>query len=298
MDIEDFIEVDLGCEPDLVEAPYGRKIRKCSVISCSRRTDVPAFYLDKYLKHFENGYIDIKSPYGKASRVDLSPETVKAICWWSKDYNKFIEEFNSGNSILNNYPIHYFNFTLNSESELEPNVKSSVDERLLQAEFLAKTFGPEFVKIRFDPITFYIKNSSKEVVNNLNNFEYIANKISTYGIKEILIAFCIPFNKTKNRFKKFDISFYEPNKREIIMWMKSVCDPIGIKLKACCMNEFSDLLEKSACIDGNLLKSRGLNVGPKDRNQRKECNCVTSIDIGEYSLKCPHGCLYCYANPI
>lgn len=289
MDIEDFpLE-------DSIQI-YDGKLRKCSVISCSRRTDIPAFYLSKYLKHFENGFIDIKSPYGKSSRVDLTPETVKAICWWSKDYSKFIDEFSSGNSILYRYPIHYFNFTLNSESELEPNVKLSVDERLLQVMYLAKTFGPEFVKIRFDPITFYIKENV--ICNNLNNFEYIAKKISEYGIKEILIAFCIPFAKTNSRFKKHDIKLYQPNKREVILWMKSICDSLQIKLKSCCMNEFEDLLEKSSCIDGKILETRGLKVGPKDKSQRKECNCVTSIDIGEYSLKCPHGCLYCYANPV
>jgi DNA repair photolyase len=33
----------------------------------------------------------------------------------------------------------------------------------------------------------------------------------------------------------------------------------------------------------------------KDKNQRLECGCVESVDIGAYN-SCAHGCVYCYAN--
>ena len=55
------------------------------IISASRRTDIPAFFSEKFYNDLAKGFTYSKNPYnGKEYRVDLSPNTVDAIVFWTK----------------------------------------------------------------------------------------------------------------------------------------------------------------------------------------------------------------------
>lgn len=53
----------------------------------------------------------------------------------------------------------------------------------------------------------------------------------------------------------------------------------------------------NSCIDKELIeKIIGCKLKiNKDKNQRIECGCVESVEVGTYNT-CKNGCVYCYAN--
>ena len=77
--------------------------------------------------------------------------------------------------------------------------------------------------------------------------------------------------------------------RALAQQLSKIAAAHGITLTACAESQLG--LPASCCVDGAMFGVKK----PKDRNQRGECTCVESVDIGAYST-CSNGCAYCYAN--
>ena len=81
--------------------------------------------------------------------------------------------------------------------------------------------------------------------------------------------------------------------------MYVIAKQYGITIQTCAEEiELESVgIKHGKCIDSALIEDLlGVKlIVSKDPNQRKECGCVQSIDIGEYNT-CAHGCKYCYAN--
>ncbi len=265
-----------------------------TVISASRRTDIPAFYLPWFIDCLKQGYADIIIPRGLPKRVDLQPDAVHSIVLWSKNFRPFLKR----RSEFKKYRL-YFQFTVNDCAVLEPRVPG-LPERLEQVRELADIFGPEYIHWRFDPIIFWDEGRA----SNMGHFCDIAQKMFSSGIRRCTFSFCTHYRKTVNQTRRKGLILFDPpleEKRRIAEELGRITQSLGITLYACSQPGLSGIKHVSVakCIDGNLLEQLfGERASrARDRSQREECHCTKSVDVGSYNLKCLHGCSYCYANP-
>lgn len=266
------------------------------VISASRRTDMPAFYLDELLQDIKKGFAEVRNPFsGKVSEVSLDPEKVHTLVLWSKNFGPFLKK----KDFFNQYRL-YFLFTVNYMPGFEPGVPS-LENRLDTMCELTENFGPERIAWRFDPVVF-----SSGGINEVKDvFAEIAGRVSLTGVKRVIFSFMDSYPKIERRLKEKKIllaDIEEERKRDFAREISVISRDLGMNLENCCdsIGE-AEGVTKRGCIDGILLSNLAGEPADirKDTGQRKTCLCTRSRDIGSYNeMPCPHGCLYCYANPV
>ena len=263
------------------------------ILSVSRRTDIPAFYSEWFINRIKAGFVDVRNPMNihQVSRVNIKPEVVDCIVFWTKNANKIISKLGE----INNYN-YYFQYSINPyDKQIEVNVptKKNIIENFKN---LADEIGFNRVIWRYDPI---VLTNTIDVNYHLCYFEKLAKRLSGYT-KRCVISFVDLYKKTITNTK--DLTIREPRLEEIHLLAKGlsmIASDYGIEIFSC--SEEIDLEENGikhgSCIDRTLIEEivgYELNV-KKDKNQRNLCKCIESIDLGAYNT-CLHGCRYCYAN--
>ncbi len=293
------------------------------VISASRRTDIPAFYMKWFMERINRGFFETINPYNRVKKnIDASCNNIHTIVFWSKNFRPLLQS-QAGEELRERGYNLFFNFTVNSQSKLlEPGIPP-LEEKLAQLEDLCCKFTPEVVNWRFDPICFYKQNSDsgnendQRIENNLADFALIAKKAEKCGISRCITSFTDDYAKIRKRINYLkgkgenppDLIYPDLSKKlEIILRMENLLKAKKISLFICCEKEVFLHLPKtssvsmSSCIQGKLLRRLfgGNPVIKKDYGQRTKqgCQCTSSIDIGLYNFHpCFHNCLFCYANP-
>jgi hypothetical protein len=281
------------------------------VLSASRRTDIPAFFLPWFMSGIHSGSFDVVNPYTHAvHQVPASADQVHTIVFWSKNFGPFLDGNYGEQLVAMGYNL-FFNFTINSPHKvLEPRMPS-LEKRLDQLEQLARRFGAEAIQWRFDPVCIF-RSAAGRRADNLDQFDRIAKHASNVGITDCITSLVDHYRKVQRRFSKHsDLLLLDPPMPEKIALVRRMVDTltdVRIQLHLCCEKELMMNLSPkmpvnaAACIPNQRLidlYGPGISVS-KDKGQRSAagCGCGVSKDIGSYSLHpCRHNCLYCYANP-
>lgn len=259
------------------------------IISASRRTDIPACYSDWFWGRLEAGFVCTRNPMNprQVSRISLSPEVVDGIVFWTKNPTPMLNQLH----LLKDFPF-YFQFTLNAYgTDLEPGVPSKNDVVIPAFQKLSQEIGPERIIWRYDPIILTDKHTTQY---HVHYFGELAKRLSGSTCK-CIISFVDLYRHLGKQFRPLgNAEIYE-----LAGHFSDIAHRYGLKLETC--SEAIDLsrfgIDHGHCIDCKLLeKITGTPLSlAKDKNQREECGCMASIDIGMYD-SCTNGCKYCYAN--
>jgi hypothetical protein len=279
------------------------------ILSVSRRSDIPAFYMPWFMEQVNRGCIEVVNPFNRqVRRVAVSPETVHTMVFWSKNFGPFLA--GGYGEQLESMGYHlFFNFTVNSHLPiLEPGVPDLAG-RLDQLGELCRRFDRATVQWRFDPICHFTTGAGG-IQNNLADFKTIAAVAGRCGIDLCITSFMDHYRKIARRVEA-GFAFVEPStteKTSILLDMQQTLTPLGLDLALCCEQGVLDKLplgsgvRTAACISGQrIMAVHGGRVSTRrDPGQRRAsgCACTLSVDVGSYHLHpCHHNCLFCYANP-
>lgn len=264
------------------------------ILSVSRRTDIPNYYSEWFYNRIKEGYLYVRNPMNahQISKIILSPEVVDCIVFWTKNPEPMFSRLDE----LDAYK-YYFQFTLTGfGNDIECNVPNKKEHMIPIFQKLAGKIGKEKVIWRYDPIIFTDKYTPEY---HLRAFQQIAGELKGFTSK-CVISFVDIYTKNKKNMNAMNsYSLPEEELAAFAAQIASMAKDNDIRVASCA--EAIDLsacgIEHNCCIDRELIEQIiGCKIrADKDKNQRKECGCVESVEIGTYNT-CKNGCAYCYAN--
>ncbi|MFW2488767.1 DUF1848 domain-containing protein [Clostridium chromiireducens] len=265
------------------------------IISASRRTDIPAFYSEWFINRLKEGFVYTKNPMNpkQISKIKLNTKDVDCIVFWTKNVNPMLKYLGNIDDMGYKY---YFQFTLNPYDKSIEKGLGNKDKIIEGFKRLSSKIGKEKVIWRYDPI---ILNNNFTVEYHLDSFYKLCTLIGDYTTK-CIFSYVDLYEKTKHNAKGIiENEVDTENMNAIAEGFQKIAKCKNIVLQTC--SEKIDLskygIQHAACIDKEIVEDIigcPINV-KKDKNQRQECGCIESIDIGSYNC-CLNGCIYCYAT--
>ncbi len=266
------------------------------IVSASRRTDIPRYYLDWLINRFDEGFALVRNPVSRSqvSRVPLDGASVDCIAFWTKDPAPLLAGVER---LKRAAPAPFFvQFTLNAYgADVEPGLPRKA--RLIETfQGLSRAIGPERVVWRYSPI---LVGGRYTIEHHLHCFEAIADRLQgcTAACR---LSFLDVYPKIARRMAALGLGDVPAKQKgPLALRLAELGAARGIAVGGCGDEALDDAgLARSGCIDAGLVaRVAGVDAGaPRGADGRGACRCAPSVDVGSYDT-CAHGCAYCYANP-
>jgi len=287
------------------------------VIVASRRTDMPAFYVDEIVRGLREGAFHPQPMMQKLWELRFRPEDIHSVGLWSQNFGPWID----CRFALKNLPYRYwYRFTILPDDPVAKPKAPSVQEQLRQLEELVKADGPDAVSVFIDPLLEYRALGSTEWCGNWTEraIKPIVKRVADLGLDRVTVSVLDRYAKVEKRAAALSVEFRfldaaraedRPAIVRTLAPVKDLAKQYGLRLFTCCelWPEAAGIAERGACVDGKRLArlfGPGASQNP-DKGQRRKlgCGCTLAIDVGRYaqsgewSHACHHGCPQCYARP-
>ena len=254
----------------------------------------------------EAGFINVPNPYNarQIKRVSLIPavegmkpeDGVDLFVFWTREPKNILAK---ADELTERGFLFYVMVTLTGYPDILEPFMVPTPKVLATIKKLAQKIGPDRVIWRYDPI---ILTDITDGDFHRANFNSLAQELAG-SVRRVIISIYDEYRETKKRIE------FRESKGELRMIdigdgllglltdLAKSAEAAGMEIQSCAEKEdYSSLgIKPGACIDAALInKLFGLEMGGKDKNQRPQCLCCKSVDIGAYGLCAAH-CLYCYA---
>lgn len=283
-----------------------------SIISASRRTDIPRYYARWFLRRRRAGFAEFRNAFGGKGRVSLRDEDVLAYLFWTRHAAPFQENLEA----LRGAGIPFaFQYTLTGYGpDLEPSaprLQVAIDDLLATSHALPDA---GCIQWRYDPILLSSMFSARWHEENFRNLA----RLLRGSVRVVNVSFTEPYLRTVRRMEDPSMRYrqVDPRRHKTVARLEPPVAPVAadgdlllrdladiarehdMELRACSNPELA--LPRSRCCGPELFATYGetlsrtisaLPPGPS----RGDCRCIRAVDIGMDNT-CIAGCRYCYAT--
>ena len=263
------------------------------IIQTGNRTDIPAFYTQWFTNRLREGFVLARNPFNPVSvtRYRLDPSVVDLIVFCTKNPGPLL--CHGDWDLLNKYHQYWFVTITPYGKDIEPNVpeKTEVMESLRS---LSRIVGADCMCWRYDPI---LIDQAWTVERHIREFSAMCRKLEG-STHTCVISFIDLYEKVRRNFPQARTVPFE-TQMDLTSSLVKIAARHGMIIKPC--GEDRRLAITGADCSGCMTQKTfemaiGQNMNlPPNPNNRKECSCYITNDIGQYNT-CGHLCRYCYAN--